>query len=347
MQVRRGFASDNNSGIHPEILTAIKEANKGHCIAYGDDSLTQSAIDVFKKHFGSEIEVFFVFNGTASNVLSLKASLRSYHAVICAQTSHLNVDECGAPEHFAGCKLLSIPSENGKIYPEQIMPFLELCGNEHHSQPRVISITQATELGTVYTPEELKALSGFAHENGLFLHMDGARLCNAAASLNLGLSEISGKAGVDVLSFGGTKNGMMLGEAVVFFNRELAKDFKYIRKHGMQLFSKMRFVSAQFIAFLEDGLWLKNARHANSMAQLLARKLEGIPGCEITQKVEANAVFLRIPPQCIEPLKHEYFFYVWDNDRSIIRLMTSFDTEEEEIEGLVNLLKRLVQKHHV
>src|SRR6266566_4415608 len=269
----RSFASDNNAGVHPEIMEAIVAANDGHVIAYGDDPYTARAIKLFRQHLGKDAQVYFVFGGTGANVLGLKAATASHHAIICAQTAHINVDECGAPEKFTGCKLLSLNTPDGKIKVDQIKPLLHEVGFEHHVQPRVISVSQATEMGTVYTPLELKKLSGFAHAHDMLLHVDGARIANAAASLNITLKEITKDSGVDILSFGGAKNGMMYGEAVVFFAESLARDFKYTRKQGTHLPSKMRFISAQFEALLANDLWLRNAQRANRMAQRLAREL--------------------------------------------------------------------------
>jgi len=345
MKVKRGFASDNNSGIHPEILNAINEANIGHCIGYGDDPYTEAALQKLSEIFGKNTEVYFVFTGTASNVLGIRSVCSSYNSIICAESSHLNLDECGAPENFSGCKLITLLSDDGKISPRLIEPHLDVFGNEHHSQPKIISITQSTELGTVYTPGEVSELSDFAHKNRMVLHMDGARLCNAAASLNLGLKEITGDAGVDILSFGGTKNGMMIGESVIFFHQELSRDFKYIRKQGMQLASKMRFISVQFTAFLKDDLWLKNAERANKMAALLAHGIENIPGCMVTQKVESNAVFAFIPFPVIDEIRKKYFFYIWDTVKPVARLMTSFDTTEEDIDVFLRTLKNLMLKN--
>ncbi len=343
MNVKRGFASDNNSGIHKKIIQAIEDANKGHCIAYGDDPFTQSALKKFEEHFGTDIDIYFVFNGTASNVLGLRAVTSSFHSIVCSEISHLNLDECGAPENFSGCKLVTLATDNGKITPEEIKPLLNVFGDEHHSQPKAISITQATELGTVYRPGEIKDLSEFARQYGMFLHMDGARISNAAASLKLSLRAITRDVGVDILSFGGTKNGMMLGEAVIFFDKRLSENFKFIRKQGMQLASKMRFISAQFEAFLSEDLWLLNATHANKMARLLASELEKIPDCTITQKVEANGVFVIIPEKYLEEIRNRYFFYVWDEKIPIVRLMTSYNTEKEDIIDFVNTVKRAMK----
>lgn len=342
MKNKRGFASDNNAGVHPEILEALVRANQGHVVAYGDDPYTESAVGKFEEIFGQDISVCFVYNGTGANVLSLQALTDSFQAVICAETAHINEDECGAPEKFTGCKLLTIATENGKITVDQIKPRLQVLGNEHHAQPKVISITQATELGTVYRPGEIETITRFAHENGLLVHLDGARVSNAAVSLGTGLREITRDLGIDVLSFGGTKNGIMFGEAVVFFNPALARDFKFIRKQGTQLASKMRFIAVQFEALLTDDLWRRNARHANSMAALLEEKVRKIPQITITQPVDANAIFAAIPERHIQTLQQEYFFYLWDEEQSIARWMTSFDTTEEDIMNFVRLLKKVL-----
>ncbi|HWN08863.1 MAG TPA: low specificity L-threonine aldolase [Pyrinomonadaceae bacterium] len=340
---RRSFASDNNAGVHPAVMKAIAAANDGHVIAYGDDVYTARAVKKFREQFGKDAEVFFVFGGTGANILGLKAATQPHHAVICAETAHINVDECGAPEKFTGCKLLGVQTPHGKLTLDQIPPLLHEIGFEHHVQPRVISISQATEMGTVYSVRELKALANFAHDHGMLLHMDGARVANAAASLDLKLRAVTRDTGVDILSFGGTKNGMMYGEAVVFFNRKLAEDFKYTRKQGAQLPSKMRFISAQFEALLTDDLWRRNALHANRMAQLLADALGKIPQISITQKVEANGVFAVIPRRYIPLLQKKYFFYIWNQERSEVRLMTSFDTTEEDIADFVSLVKKTVR----
>jgi threonine aldolase len=339
----RSFASDNNAGVHPKVLEAIVGANQGHVIAYGDDTYTDAATKKFREHFGKETEVYFVFGGTGANVLGLKALTQPYHAVLCAETAHINVDECGAPEKFTGCKLLAAKTNDGKLTAEHLKPFLHGIGFEHHVQPRVISISQSTEMGTVYTVQELKALTEFAHNHGMLLHMDGARISNAAASLKTGLRQITRDAGVDVLSFGGAKNGMMYGEAVVFFDKGLAKDFKYLRKQGTHLPSKMRFISAQFQALLSDDLWRKNAEHANRMAQILARELERLPRITITQKVESNGVFAIVPAKFVPLLQKRYFFYEWNEEISEVRFMTSFDTTEDDIRAFVALVKKTVK----
>lgn len=337
--ITRGFASDNNSGVHPDILEAISRANAGHTVAYGDDLYTRAAEDMFKKTFGRDIEVFFVYNGTAANVLGLKSATRSFNSIICAETAHINVDECAAPEKFCGSKLLSVPTEDGKLKVPDIEKHLHGFGFEHHAQPRVISITQPTELGTLYTPSEISDIVDLARKHDLVVHMDGARIANAAAALNLDLKACTRDLGVDVLSFGGTKNGMMFGEALVFFNPDLSCNFKYIRKQGMQLNSKMRYISAQFEAYLSHGLWRDNARHANDMAAILKRGIDEISDVTVTQKVETNGVFAIIPQKCIQELQREFFFYIWDEALSEVRWMTSFDTQVADVEAFVNLLK--------
>src|SRR5215218_6451611 len=340
---KRSFASDNNAGVHPEIIEAIRNANDSHVIAYGGDPITARAMELFQKHFGSDVAVYFVFGGTGANVLGLKAITQSHHAIFCGDSAHVHVDECGAPEKFTGCKLVTIPTPDGKLRIEQIQPLLHGIGVEHHVQPRVISVSQATEMGTVYTKKELKTLADFAHDHNLLFHVDGARLANAAVSLKASLKEITADAGVDVLSFGGTKNGMMYGEAVIFFNQKRAADFKYIRKQGMHLPSKMRFISAQFEALLSRDLWWRGAAHANRMAQLLGSELAKIPNIKLTQSVESNGVFAVIPSEHIPVLQEKYFFYVWDEAISEVRLMASFDTSEDDIRDFIGFVKQIVQ----
>jgi threonine aldolase len=331
--VRRGFASDNNAGIHPLLLESIACANPGHAIAYGDDEFTQRAQNTFKNHFGPDAEVFFVLTGTGANVLSLATLTRSYNSVICAETAHIHVDECGAPEKFTNCKLLTVTTTDGKLTVENVSKHLHGFGFEHHTQPRVISVSQPTEMGTVYTPDELLSLAGLAHNHGMVLHMDGARLANAAVSLNLPFKAFTTNAGVDVLSFGGTKNGMLFGESVVFLKAGLAENFRYLRKQSMQLASKMRFISAQFETYLNKEVWYQNATQANKMARLLYDKVSRIKGITVTQPVQANAVFAVIPESIIKPLQDQYFFYVWDEAKSEVRWMTSFDTTTEDVDG--------------
>jgi threonine aldolase len=340
---RRSFASDNNAGVHPKILKAVAAANDGHVVAYGDDRYTAAAVNAFRELLGKNIDVYFVFGGTGANVLGLTAVTKPYHAIICAETAHINVDECGAPEKFTGCKLLTIPTSDGKITVDQVKLFMHGIGVEHHVQPKVISISQSTEMGTVYSPPEIKALADFAHDHDLLLHVDGARIANAAVSLKAELKAITADVGVDLLSFGGAKNGMMYGEAVVFFNRSLAPDFKYIRKQGAQLPSKLRFISSQFAALLTDNLWRRNAAQANRMARTLARELAQVPKIKITQKVQSNGVFAIVPPRFIPQLQKKYFFYVWNEEISEARFMTSFDTTADDISEFVTLVKKIVK----
>lgn len=338
----KGFASDNNSGVHPEIMKALNEANEGHTFAYGDDNYTREAYKRFHEIFGEDTEIYFVFLGTAANVLGLGAFANSYNSVICPETAHINEDECGAPEKFNGFKLLPVETDDGKLNIQEAKKHIKGIGFEHHSQPRIVSITQATELGTVYTVDELKEISGFARDNNMLVHMDGARIANAAVALNKSFREITRDVGIDILSFGGTKNGMMYGEAIVFFNHEVENYFKFLRKQGMQLASKMRFISAQFNSYLSNNLWYKNARHANNMARLLAKEAGKIPGIEITQPVEANGVFAQVPPEIIPELQKSFKFYVWEPEKSVVRWMTSFDTKEEDIQALVKKIKELL-----
>jgi threonine aldolase len=343
MKPARSFASDNNAGIHPDVLQAVARANIGHAVGYGDDPHTQRAVAMFKQHFGTDAEVFIVFNGTAANCLSLKALTESYHAVICTDAAHIHTDECGAPEKFTGCKLVLIGAPDGKLTVESVSHAFHGIGDQHHVQPKVISITQATELGTVYRPKEIRDLARFAHDRDMFLHMDGARIANAAVSLGLNLRQATRDLGVDVLSFGGTKNGAMGAEAVVFFDKTLARDFLYMRKQGMQLASKMRFISAQLQALLSDGLWKKNAQHANRMAALLKKEVGRIPGVKVVYPVEANGVFAQIPRRAIAKLLKRYFFYVWSEEESVVRWMCSFDTTEADVRRFAGFVAETVK----
>jgi len=340
--MKRGFGSDNNSGVHPQVLEALGKVNEGHVPGYGADEYTQKAVSLFKKEFGDDVSVFFVFNGTGANVLGLSSLARSFNSIICAETAHIQEDECGAVEKTTGCKLIPVETHNGKITPKQIHFQLKGFGFEHHSQPGIIYISESTELGTLYTPGEISAIADLAHQHGMYLYMDGARISNAAVSLGLPFRTFTRDAGVDALSFGGTKNGMMFGEAVLLFNPDLAKYTKYIRKQNMQLYSKMRFISGQFLAYFENELWKQNASHANRMAKLLESELKSIPQVQITQKVEANGVFAIIPPQIVPQLQEKYFFYMWDEFQSEARWMCSFDTQEEDIYQFVALIKSLV-----
>ncbi len=342
-QPTRNFASDNNAGVHPEILEAIVRANQGHVIAYGDDPYTRSAVKKFEEHFGRDIAVFFTFNGTGANVLGLQALTQSFHSILCSDYAHIYVDECGAPEKHTGCKLLPLPQQGGKISLESVRHAYHGVGDQHHSQPRVISITQSTEMGTVYQPEEIKALAHFAHEHGMFLHMDGARIANAAVSLGQTLRQATRDLGVDVLTFGGTKNGIMGGEAVVFFQPKLSQDFLFLRKQNMQLASKMRFIAAQFEALLTNDLWRRSAEHANRMARLLEEEISRIPEVKVVWKVEANGVFTQIPRHSIEKIKQDYYFYMWVEEESIVRWMCSFDTTEDDIRAFVKVMAEAVK----
>jgi threonine aldolase len=340
----RGFGSDNNAGIHPDILKEIISSNTGHVTGYGTDVYTEKAINIFKEALGSSTETFFVFTGTAANVLGLSGIMRSWNSVITASTAHLEGDECGAPEKFIGCKVLVVDTPDGKITPDLIEKHIHGIDFEHHSQPNVISITQATEMGTVYTTAEISAIAGFAHSRGMLLHMDGARIANAAVALNLPFKAFTTDAGVDVLSFGGTKNGMMFGESICFLKPGLSKDFKYIRKQGMQLASKMRFISAQYIGYFRNDLWKRCASNSNAMAGMLADQLKLIPEVTVTQKVQSNGVFVIMPADIAEKMRSHYFFYPWDEKRSEWRLMCSWDTEEKDIEDFIRLLKKELGK---
>ncbi len=339
---KRGFASDNNAGVHPEIMKAIESVNSGHTIAYGDDPYTASAVKKIKSILGENVQPYFVFTGTAANVLGLDAITKPYHSIICAETSHIHEDECGAPERWTGCKLLSVESPDGKLSPASIEKHMYGIGFEHHSQPRVISITQSTEMGTLYTPDEIRTITNYAHDHNILVHMDGARISNAAASLETGFREFTVAAGIDILSFGGTKNGMMYGEAVVFMSGEFAYDFKYLRKQGMQLASKMRYIAAQFERFLDEEVWLKNASHANRMAKMLESEVMKIDRIRITQPVQSNAVFAILPKEIIPVLQEDFFFYVWNEAIGEVRWMCSYDTTEEDVINFSSLIRKVI-----
>jgi threonine aldolase len=339
----RGFASDNNSGAHPEILEAIAGANDGHVVAYGDDDYTARARERFREHFGESAEAFPVFNGTGANVTSMDALTNPYEGVICTDVAHMNVDECGAPERIAQTKLLVVAHTQGKLTPADVTRWEAHRGDEHAVQPRVVSITQATELGTVYTVEETRAIADTAHELGMYLHVDGARLANAAVSLDASFREVTTDAGVDVVSFGGTKNGLVMGEAVVFLRPELAESFLFTRKQLGQLASKMRFIAVQFEALLTDDLWRRNASNANAMARRLADAITAIDGVELAYPVEANGVFANLPAPAIDRLREALPaampFYIWDEGAGTVRLMCSWDTTTEDIDRLAEALR--------
>lgn len=339
--MKRGFGSDNHSGISPEVLKAIADANVGHALAYGEDEYCIRAEKLFKEHFGEQSSVYFVFNGTGANTLSIDAMVRSHDAVICAESAHVNVDECGAPQRIVGCRLLTVATPDGKLTPELVKTRLHGFGFEHHSQPKAVTITQSTELGTLYTIDEIRALADLAHQYGMYLHVDGARLANAAVALGCSFREMTTDAGVDVLSFGGTKNGLMIGEAVVFLNPDLAEDFKYRRKQATQLCSKMRFMAVQFEAYFHDELWRRNAQHSNRMAQLLYDKVKDIPFVRVMYPVQVNGVFVQMPRHIWTELQKQYFFYDWDMDNDVVRWLCSFDTTEDDINSFVEALKRL------
>jgi threonine aldolase len=342
--VKRGFASDNNAGVHPEVLKEIAAVNIGHVTGYGSDIYTEKAKEILRKHLGEMAEIFFVFNGTGANVLGLSCVSRSWDSVITAFSAHIEQDECGAPEKFIGCKVLTVDTIDGKLTADLVEKHMHGIDFEHHSQPRVISITQATEMGTIYSVDEIQKISSFAHENKMLLHMDGARLANAAVSLGLPFKAFTTDAGVDILSFGGTKNGMMFGEAVCFLRQGLAANFKYIRKQGMQLASKMRFISAQYLAYFNNDLWKKCASHSNSMAGLLYEKVKNIEGLRVTQPVQSNGVFVIIPHSVAKKLMESFFFYPWNEKTSEYRWMTSWDTTEEDINHFVDLIEKELKR---
>jgi threonine aldolase len=338
----KSFASDNYAGVLPEIMEALQKANAQHARSYGADEITRRTTELFKNIFGADVDVYFVFNGTGANVLSISSATRSYNAVLCSDTSHIYNDESSAPETFTGCRFFPLKAnENGKLDVSVIRERLIRKGDVHYAQTAMLSITQATEYGTVYTPEEISTIAQLTKENGLYLHMDGSRFFNAAASLNCELRAISGNAGVDILSLGGTKAGMMFGEAVVVFNKELSKYIAYKHKQIMQLASKTRFIAAQFEAMLQNDLWHKNATHANRMATLLRDHLSNNTKVNITKPVQANAVFAEIPRNWYEPLQEHYPFYVWKDNTHEVRLMCAWDTQEEDIERFTAAISKL------
>jgi threonine aldolase len=336
----RGFASDNYSGVHPEVLAALAAANEGHQVSYGEDDYTARLQQLMEQHFGDGIECFPVFNGTGANVLSLQSLLPRWGAVVCASTAHINMDENGAPERIGGIKLLQVPTPDGKLTPELIDREAWGWGDEHRAQPLAVSITQTTELGTCYTPEEVRAIAEHVHSKGMKLHMDGARLANAAAHLNVPLRAFTRDAGVDILSFGGTKNGLLFGEVVVALNPASAQGLIYLRKMNMQLASKMRFMSAQFIALLEGDLWLRSASHANAMAARLRAGVESVPGVELSQKTESNGVFAILPAGVADRLRGSFRFYDWNEAAREVRWMCSFDTTEADVDSFIAAIKR-------
>jgi threonine aldolase len=334
----RGFGSDNHAGVHPEVLAALAAANGGHQPAYGDDVYTAHLGEVFRGHFGDRARAYPVFNGTGANVVGLQAMSERWGAVICAEGAHIDVDECGAAERLAGLKLLPVPTPDGKLTPELVGTRLWGVGDPHHAQPQVVSLAQSTELGTVYTAGEIAEICAYAHENGMLVHMDGARLANAAASLDLPLRALTTDAGVDMLSFGGTKNGLLFGEAVVVLNPDAVRGVDFLRMGSMQLASKMRFISAQLIALLEGDLWLRSARHANAMARRLAAAVAEVPGGSVNRPVQANAVFTILPEDVAERLRKRYHFHTWNEATGEVRLMTAFDTTEDDVAAFASAL---------
>lgn len=334
------FVSDNTSGVDERIMKSLEMANRGQVLGYGEDEYTKKAIQMFKERLGQDIDVYFVFNGTGANVAVLKELSRSYNSIISSSVGHINVDECGAPESVVGCKIIGVEHKNGKIDVDDIQRELSVKGSHHHSQPKAIYISQSTEFGSVYSIEEIKRISEFAHRNDMYVFVDGARIANAIASLGCTMREILVDTNIDAAVFGGTKNGMMFGEAVIFFNKELSKDFKYIRKNLLQLSSKMRFISAQFIAYLENDAWLENAKNANKMARVLAERCQSLNGFELEREVEANEIFLTVDSDYLKYMTE----YVWDAEKSQVRFVTSFNTSKEDIDGFVLELESIVKQ---
>ena len=336
----RSFGSDNNSGVDPRIMQALMDANNDHAIAYGDDRWTHEAEEAIRSLLGEkDVEPFFLFNGTGANVVALQACTLPFHSILCAATAHIAVDECGAPVKMTGAALKEIPAPDGKLTPDLVRPYLHGFGFEHHSQPKVIAISQTTELGTLYTPQEIKALADLAHNHDMILFVDGTRMANACAALNVSLKEMTVDADVDIFTLGGTKNGLMFGEVLVPLRNELAKNIKYYRKQTTQLYSKMRFISAQFIPYLKEDIWLENAKKSNDAAQKLYREIKDVEGVQITQPVQSNALFLILPKERSEKLRERYFFYDWDESRNEVRLVCSWDTSEGDIRDFVAYLR--------
>ncbi len=338
----RSFGSDNNSGVHPTIMQAILEANSNHAIAYGDDKWSEKAVEIISEILEApDVNPLFVFNGTGANVIALQACTRPFNSILCASSSHIAVDECGAPVKVTGCSLKEIPTPDGKLTPELIKPYLHGFGFEHHSQPKVIAISQTTELGTAYTTEEVKLLSDLAHEHDMYLFVDGTRIGNACAYLGVGLKEMTVDCGVDIFTLGGTKNGLMFGEVVVPLRKELAQNLRYYRKQVTQLYSKMRYISAQFIPYMKDNIWFENAKKSNLAAQKLLSSIKEVKGITITQKVESNSIFFILPKDITDKLRERYFFYDWDVSRNEMRLVCSWDTTDDDIISFTNYLKHI------
>jgi threonine aldolase len=344
MSLPREFASDNTAPVHPAVLAALVDANAGAAPAYGNDAWTARALAWFRAQFGDGVEVFPVWNGTGANVVSLRALVRPWEAVICSEHAHINVDECGAPELLAGCKLIDLPSPDGKLRPEQVRAAVKGIGVEHHVQPRALSLTQTTEYGTAWSPDEMAGICRLAHELGLLVHVDGARIANAAASLDLPLRALTRDAGVDILSFGCTKNGGMGAEAVVVLNPAIGRELRFLRKQSAQLASKMRFLSAQFLALAAEDRWLANARHANAMARRLGDGVRKVPGVTITQPIEANAVFAILPRAAAARLMETFHFYTWNEATGEVRWMTNWATGEDDVDEFVHAIRQTMDE---
>lgn len=334
----RGFASDNQASVHPDVLAALAAVNEGHQPAYGDDAVTARLREVVRRHFGEQAEVFPVFNGTGANVVSLQAMSERWSSVVCPESAHINTDECGAAEKVAGLKIVPVPAPDGKLTPELVERYAVGFGNAHHAQPSAVSLTQSTELGTVYTAAEVASVAAAAHERGLSVHMDGARIANAAAALDLPMRAFTTDAGVDVLSFGGTKNGLLLGEAVIVLNPGAVRGMTFLRKAGMQLASKMRYLSAQLVALLDGDLWLRNAAHANAMARRLEEAARAVPGVRIVHPAEANTVFAALPQDVAGRLLKRFAFYPWGENSGVYRWVCSFDTTEDDVDAFAAAL---------
>lgn len=338
----RSFGSDNNSGVHPRIMDAIVKANSDHAIGYGDDEWTRNAEIAMQSLLQAEsVKPFFVFNGTGANVIALQACVSSFNSIICTTTSHIAVDECGAPTKLTGCSIKEIQTKDGKLTPELVIPYLHGFGVDHHSQPKVIAISQTTELGTAYTPQEVRDLAKLAHKHNMYLFVDGTRLSNACNTLNVSLKEITIDCGVDIFTLGGTKNGLMMGEVLVALRPELEKNLMYYRKQTCQLYSKMRYLTAQFTPYLNENIWLDNARKSNAAAQQLGNAMKKVKGIEITQKIESNAIFFILSKDITDALRKRYFFYDWDESRNEMRLVCSWDTTEKDINDFINSLLKL------
>lgn len=337
------FMSDNNSGVHPKIMESMVNVNNEHDHSYGSDHTTIKAENMIAELLGKEVDIFFVATGTAANIIGLSSLLRPYEAVVCADTAHINVDECGALQRFSGSRILTIKNKNGKISKEDIEDYLLSNGDEHQSQAKVISISQTTETGTLYSIKEIKELADFAHKNNMFLHVDGARISNAVVALKSSFKDMIADIGVDLLSFGGTKNGMMIGEAIISLNKELSKSFKFHRKQGMQLMSKMRFISAQYVAYLTDDLWKKNALNSNNMGSYLAKRLSEELGIKLVDGMYTNIIFAYMEKDLIKDLQEEFDFYIWDESQGLIRLVTSFDTSKEDVDKFIDAIKEKIE----